>query len=148
MGAVAVIAAPIACCHLLLLKIQYWRLVRRMRDKGRYISWGELETRLLRGEGTLIVEQAQKQGHRTWWTDDRLMETTPYTAPQEESLDYCRLGPPDPFVFWCFRDYLDPREGRALLTDPPYTYPPGFVERKFFSEKFPDVNVVMTVKLA
>ncbi len=124
------------------------RFALLMRDRGRFIPWKELEPHLLAGEGTLVVEQAQKDGVRVWWTQQDVALEAPTQAPAEQELDYLRMTEPHPFVSWCFSRYLSSDAGKAILTDPPYSYPPGFVEEAFFKERFPKLRVVMTVKTA
>ena len=119
-----------------------------MREHGRFIPWKELEPHLQAGEGTLVVEQAQKDSVRVWWTQQDVVQQAPTQAPAEQELDYLRFTEPHPFVSWCFGRYLSPNNGEASLTDPPYSYPPGFVEKAFFKERFPKLRVVMTVKVA
>jgi hypothetical protein len=134
-----------------LVSIDSWRrlsFASRMRRQGRFIHWGALEPRLQVGEGTLIVEQAQKAGIRVWWVQDDVLGIAPIQPPLEEDLQYFRLTEPHPFVSWCFERYLNPDSGQATLTDPPYWYPPGFVAAAFFKARFPALSVVMTVKLA
>lgn len=134
-----------------LLLALWWRerrFARLMRDRGRFIPWRELEPHLQAGEGTLVVEQAQKDGVRVWWTQEDVAQEAPTQPPPEQDLDYLRFAEPHPFVSWCFGRFLSPESGKGLLTDPPYSYPPGFVEESFFRGKFPKLRVVMTVKLA
>src|SRR5262249_42954355 len=44
------------------------RFRRRMQDRGRFVEWGDLESDLKAGVGTLIIEQGQKCPVRVWWT--------------------------------------------------------------------------------
>jgi hypothetical protein len=134
-----------------LVSIDWWRRLRfasRMRRQGRFIQWSALEPRLQVGEGTLIVEQAQKAGIRVWWVHDDVLRTAPIQPPLENHLNYFPLTEPHPFFSWCFERYLNPDSGQAILTDPPYSYPPGFATAAFFKDRFPALSVVMTVKLA
>lgn len=121
---------------------------KRMRRLGRFVAWRELEPRLQSGEGTLVIEQAQKDGIRVWWTPDDVIQESPVAPVPERELDYLRIESPHPFVAWCFERYLHPQTGHALLTRPPYWYPAGFVRRRFFTKKFTGVMVVMSVKVA
>ncbi len=126
------------------------RFARQMRAQRRFIDWGELKPRLLAGQGTLIVEQAHKKGVRVWWTPDDVPAAMPTHMPYKEpgSADYgTSWSTPSSFVFWCHDRYLQAATGMGKLTNPPYSYPPGFVEAKFFEAKFPFLKVVMTVKL-
>jgi hypothetical protein len=129
---------------------QSWRehrFRRRMRAAGRFVDWPGLRPRLERGEGTLIVEQAQKDACRVWWTDENVRRLAGTLRPPDEAeMDYLRLDDPDPFVWWCHRPFTAADGGSAFLTRPPYKHPPGFVEASFFREKFPSLPIVMTVK--
>jgi hypothetical protein len=126
--------------------LQERRLVRHIKPHGRFIAWRELEPRLVNGEGALVVEQAQKQRHRLWWTPEKPLAVGPVSPPPEEELDFLRLMKPHPFVDWCQKRYLSAETGTALLTAPPSKYLPGFVKAAFFLERFPSLQVVMTVK--
>jgi hypothetical protein len=123
------------------------RFARLMKQSGRFIAWNDLEPRLKAGTGTLVVEQAQKDGIRVWWTPDDVAREAPQNAPAEKDLNYHRRGDPHPFVAWCFGRYLSPETGAASLTNPRYSYPPGFAERIFFADRYPKLQIVMTVKL-
>src|SRR5262245_17922828 len=57
------------------------RSARRMRDQGRFIPWPQLEPRLIRGEGTLIVEQARDERVRVWWTPGDVLRAVPKPPP-------------------------------------------------------------------
>jgi hypothetical protein len=124
------------------------KFAQSMRDRGRFIPWKDLEPRLQDGEGTLLVEQAQKDAIRVWWTQQNVLQEAPTQAPALQDVDYLRMEKPHPFVTWCFDHYLSPETGEASLTDPPYAYPPGFAEESFFKQRFPNLRVVMTVKIA
>lgn len=120
---------------------------RQMRAQGRFVSWAELEPRLQDGVGTLVVEQAQKQGVRVWWTEDDVVQEAPVPVIPEPELDFFRRNRPMPFVSWCFGRYLHRESGKAFLTEPAYSYPPGFLTAGFFKDRFPKMQVVVTVKL-
>ena len=53
------------------------RFARRLREQGRFIPWPQLEPRLIRGEGTLIVEQARHERVRLWWTPGDVLRVPP-----------------------------------------------------------------------
>lgn len=124
------------------------RFAQEMRERDRFIPWHDLKGHLESGRGTLVVEQAQKDGVCVWWTLDNVEEQAPAHPPSEKELDYFRWQEPHPFVAWCHERYLHPHTGKASLTKPPYSYPPGFVTAEFFRSKFPNQQVVSTVKLA
>jgi hypothetical protein len=143
-----ILAIPFAIVMVIFQWFRDRRFARKMRELGRFISWEELEPRLQSGDGTLVIEQAQKAGVRVWWTGADIAQQAPVQPPPEEELDYLRFGTPHPFVTWCFSRYLDSVSGQALLTEPPFSYPPGFVDAAFFIEKYPKARVVMSVKVA
>ncbi len=145
LAGLSVVAMPFLVFAMWRRERQFGRLIR---DRGRFIPWMELEAHLRAGEGTLVVEQAQKDGVRVWWTQEDVVQKAPTQPPAEQDLDYLRFTVPHPFVSWCFERFLSPESGNALLTAPPYSYPPGFVEEAFFRDKFPKLRIVMTVKLA
>ena len=123
------------------------RFAHSMREKGRFIPWAVLEGRLLRGHGTLIVEQARSERIRVWWTPgDIFHAATKPPPPPEEELDYDRCGKQQAFVSWCYERYLHPDSGQATLTQPPCTYPGGIVKAAFFKNKYQASRVVMTVR--
>jgi hypothetical protein len=128
------------------LQMRERRFSKLMRERDRFIPWTELEPRLKAGEGTLLVEQAQKDAVRVWWTSEDVMRAAPTQAPEERELDYLRFMEPHAFVSWCFGRFLSPEAGEAILTDPQYSYPPGFIKEAFFKQRFPNLRVVMTVK--
>ena len=79
------------------------RFARRLREQGRFIPWPQLEPRLIRGEGTLIVEQARHERVRLWWTPGDVLRAVPKPPPpREDELDYERRNLPHPFVAWCY----------------------------------------------
>jgi hypothetical protein len=125
------------------------RFRQHMRAAGRFLNWPELLPRLERAEGTLIVEQAQKDSCRVWWTPENVLHIAgDLQPPGEAELDYLRCREAHPFVRWCYERFTAPSTGAAALANPPYRYPPGFVTASFFREKFPSLAVVMTVKQA
>lgn len=101
----------------LILKEQAIR--RRMRSRGRYISWSDLKPRLLDGEGTLLYEPISSCGPSlVWWTKDNLMEL----APKSLSKAAEHGEPPAEvlaFALKCVREYTDLETGTALLTELP-----------------------------
>jgi hypothetical protein len=117
-----------------------------MKAAGRFRDWDEIERSPT--DGTLIIEQAQKDGCRVWWTSDDVARITPHPIPEEDSLDYLRMEAAHPFVRWCFETYTSAVGGRALLTELPFPLPPGFLTIDFLRTKAPIANVIATVKMA
>ena len=117
-----------------------------MKDHGRFRAWDEIQK--MPDEGTVIIEQAQKDGCRVWWTPDDVAQTTPHPILSEDDLDYLRVAEPLPFVRWCAEVYTSSDSGRALLTEFPFPIPSGFLTADFLRSKAPIANVIATVKLA
>ena len=134
------------------------RFVQLLKSRGRFMLWKELKPRLQAGEGTLIVEESVLHGMRIWWTTDDVMQFGPVQECDAVELYYDSDAEPPLFVAWCFEQYLHPDTGKAVLTKPHYVnpslgffglndaYPPGFVDKSFFAERFPKMRVVMTVE--
>lgn len=118
-----------------------------MEQQARFIAWGDLEPDLQEGKGTLIVEQGAKQPVRLWWTKDDIPLLAPMPLPTDDELDYLGLTEPHPFVIWCFEHYLNPQTGKAMLTKPAFSYPPGLISSSTFRKLYPSLSVVLTVRL-
>ncbi len=117
-----------------------------MKDRGRFRRWDEIVATPT--EGTVIIEQAQKDSCRVWWTSDDVAGISPHPIPDEESLDYLRVEEPLPFIRWCAETYTSPTSGRAQLTEFPFPIPSGFLTPDFLRSKAPIANVIATVKMA
>ena len=121
------------------------RLFRRLRATHRTLPWREVEQHLQTGSGTLIIEQAQKQSHRLWWTPDDVASSSPVPVPAFAEIDFVVFDSAAPFTSWCFERYLSPSSGTALLTrSVGLQFPPGFIEPGFFIARFPLARVIAT----
>jgi len=130
-------------------RIQERRFHKSLALGHRTLSWQEVEHHLREGAGTLIIEQAQKQPCRFWWTSDDLRTLAPVPIPPFGELDLMLLNSPFPFVRWCFERYLSPVTGCAFLTRPTgLRFPPGFTDPDFFITRFPSARVTATTHLA
>ena len=121
------------------------RFCARLRAGGRFLPWPAVVEHLSRGEGTFLVEQANKQSVRFWWSADDVAALAPAAPPDHDSYDYIRPNPQHPFVSWCFARYTSPASGSALLTKPELTLPPGPVEESFLLSLFPRARIVFTI---
>jgi hypothetical protein len=119
-----------------------------LRERGRLMAWEQLEPDLTAGKGTLIIEQANKRPVRIWWTDEDVGALAPVAPPLTEELDVLGSSEPHPFVIWCFSRYLAAAGGRALLTVPSFSLPPGLFFAEFFQERFPAARAIDTVYVA
>src|SRR5580658_5183393 len=126
-----VFSVPCALLALVYLWFRDKRLLRHLKTRGRVLPWAEVEKHLHAGVGTLVVEQANKVGIRFWWTPDDLIVMTPVPIPKNEDLgmDYHRGKSSDPFVLWCFQNYLSATDGKAFLTSPKGLDLSGFIEK-------------------
>ena len=98
------------------------QLVRRMRARGRYIPFRDLQHRLAIGEGTLIEETGHKGPCHIWWTDQDLMALGKPASTKEEILDIITGRAKDGFDSRCLTEYLDEEHGKAILTSIPTKY--------------------------
>jgi hypothetical protein len=125
-----------------------WRerqFFRHLRSQCRTLPWGEVEQHLRAGEGTLVIEQAQKQSHRLWWTPDDIPSLAPVPIPPFADVDFVFIAPDEPFAAWCFQRYLSSATGSAFLTrSVGLVFPPGFIEPDFFTTRFPSARVIAT----
>ena len=99
------------------------------------------------GRGTLIVETAQKQGMRLWWTPEDVVALSPFPPLPFESLHFIVRGrTARPFVTWCLQRYLSLTAGSAFLSRPSgLNFPRGLVSPQFFTQIYPNARVVATV---
>ena len=149
------LAIPLFLCLVVLsipygviMNISLWirekRLFRRLASCNRTIEWRVVERHLADGHGTLIIEQAQKQGCRFWWVSDDVLSLAPVPVPPFDDIDFIQPDRQQPFVAWCFEQYVSPSTGRALLTrykGP--ALPRGFVSPQFFTNRFPSARIVV-----
>ena len=121
------------------------RLFRRLKRLQRTLAWHEVEQHLRDGDGTLIIEQAQKQPLRLWWTPDDIPASAPVTVPALADIDFVLFDPNQPFTAWCYQRYLSLVTGTAALTRPTrMDFPPGFLSPDFFTTRFPSARVIAT----
>ena len=145
LSVVALLSILYAFIAVLFLDARERRLFRRLQAQQRTLPWHDVEQHLQAGSGTLIIEQAQKQRRRLWWTPDNVPSLSPVPIPAFDDLDFLFLKPPQPFVTWCFERYLSSPAGSALLTRPTgLKFPNGFTSPEFFTTLFPSARVVAT----
>lgn len=85
-------------------------LRRRMRDRGRAISWSEMVNSIARADGTLLIEHTGFKGAvRVWWTpeDPRSLCPFPFEESRAESEETAR---------WCVTRYTSD-SGSAQLVE-------------------------------
>jgi len=124
-------------------------LFRRLTSAQRVLLWREVEQHLQAGSGTLIIETAQKQSHRLWWTPDDIAAVSPIRVPAFADIDFVLFDPAAPFTRWCFERYLSLHGGTAFLTrSVGLTFPPGFVSPDYFTARFPAARVIATTLTA
>ena len=147
LGLVVLLSIPVAGAMASLQAIGERRYRRRMAGRGRFSAWADLVPVLEAGQGTLIIEQANKCPVRVWWTPDDVLALAPCPPPAAEELDIsgCRSAEPHEFVAWCHRRYLDEDAGSARLTHPALALPPGLFFARFFEGRFPQITAIDTV---
>jgi len=141
----ALLSIPYAIAASIYLPIRERRFHARLRASGRFAAWPAVVEHLSRGEGTFLVEHANKRSVRFWWSADDVAALAPAVPPDHDSYDYIRPNPQHPFVSWCFARYTSPVSGAALLTEPDFTLPPGPVEESFLLSLFPSARIVFTI---
>ena len=141
----AAISVPYGLCALICQSVAEYRLRKKMTAAGRFTPWICLLDKLTAGHGTLIVEQAQKRGHRIGWTPDSVRSTSPPDLAISPSWGCVEAGTAAPFVSWCFNQYCSPTTGRGILTQCPISFPAGFIEYDWLIARFPGLDVVVTV---
>jgi hypothetical protein len=112
------------------------RFVHRMQATGRYMIGLDLQTRLHAGQGTLIAEMGPKGPRRIWWTEEDILAKGRPISTNDELLAVWK-GDPHLFNAQCYRDYVDPESGRALLTAIP--------GRQVRADRFANLPVVWVV---
>jgi hypothetical protein len=102
--------------------IERWRLVRRLRQSSRVISWETVANQLKSGRGTLIVVPDLRVGVTSlWWVDGPLDLQADVALPTwwDHSM---RVDWENSFNLYqeerramdeCYRRYLDPESGTA-----------------------------------
>lgn len=141
----AAVSIPYGLIAIACLAVRERRLFRRLKSCGRTLDWREVEQHLAAGRGTLIIEQAQKESLRLWWTADDVVSQSPFPIPPFDALDFMGTDPKLPFVVWCHRRYLARDTGSASLSRPKgLALPSGFVTPDFFATRFPAARVVAT----
>jgi hypothetical protein len=144
-----VFALPWAVVSILSIKFRESLLLRSLRARQRVMDWTDVETHLAAGEGTLIIEQANKVGARFWWTPDDLGATAPFPPPanlEDMEMAYITGRLSDPFFAWCRSHYLSIKTGKAFLTRFDQSkLPRGPVETSFFKNLHPKARIVQTL---
>jgi hypothetical protein len=113
---------------------------RKMAEKRRSIASDQL-LNIEAKNGTIIWEwKSQFKGPtRVWWTADNLLQNSPFPivdrkewVPQENDL---------PFTRWCFNEYVDPSQGKALLLAS------AKEQKRIVREKFGDIRQIDVLTL-
>jgi len=123
--------------------------LRRIKAQQRVLGWEEVENHLKLGAGTLIIEQKNQVGVRFWWTPDDLVAGAPMPVIRDfDDLSYAYIAgePSNPFVAWCFENYLSVKNGKAFFTRlEGLRLPPGPVESDYIIRLYPRAKIVQTV---
>ena len=129
----------------------------QMQLRGRVKDWKEIEPHVSIGRGTLLIEQGAETikydlPDRIWWTPEDILHLSPVRPPVLDDLDTFGFYHPHPFVEWCFRRYIDPQSGTAVLVHgvkfPKAGLPSGFMDTggrtAYFRKTFPAASIVDT----
>ena len=148
----AILSIPYAVVAVVYLQFRERRLLRQLEARRRALTWKELERHLVSGAGTLVIEQANKVGIRFWWTPDDLTAIAPFSPISnldEMGMDYIRGKSSNPFVLWCYKNYLSTKEGKAFLCRSiGLKLPRGPLETDYLQNLYPKACIVQTVLLA
>ncbi len=112
---------PIAPFWSLRQSMRRKRFYREMAANGRIISWADFLSRADHDAGTIIVEFGSKATSRFWWTPDPVPDKTPHSRRRYYlNFDWIGCGGSKyhPFTRWCYEQYLNPVDGKALLAFP------------------------------
>lgn len=122
------------------------RLKRRLARSGRLSKWAAISEKLKTGDGTLIVEQANKESQRVWWTPQPLIDLWKGELPKFEQ-EYITWDRSHPLVPWIVERCLEGATHPAILvTNSPRNYWPPFGEASAaFHAEFPQAKVVFTI---
>lgn len=96
-------------------------LKNQLKDVGRFVDWTEVESKLERGEGTLIVEYCFPKGPvREWWTEDDVIGNAPRALSDSTDADLDRRTDRlADYARSCVVRYVNLDSGIASITEPP-----------------------------
>jgi hypothetical protein len=117
------------------------RFRAQMRAAGRYFTWQELLPSLESGTGTLIEESYGTGPFRIWYTPDDVPAKGEPISTNEEILGVLSGKISHVFNSRCLREYLDPANGSASLTN----IRPARVRTGRFQKKFPQMKIVRLI---
>jgi hypothetical protein len=123
------LSIPITILNWQIEKKRDRRFQMMLLNRGRFMSWNELDPLLKRKGGTILIEWRHKKNLRLWWTSDDVLSMTPLTPPPFEKLDFLGIEQPHPFIAWCHEKYVNEVDGTAILS----VYPP---HHKTFFRKY------------
>jgi len=109
---IGILVSPMTLYSLWAVRRKEKYVCKQMKKKKRYLSWSEVENKLKKGEGTLIIECGYENS-RFWWTSDSILSETPPNAESYWTSIWCNKK--DPFFDWCYSTYLDFSFGSAFL---------------------------------
>ena len=112
------------------------------------MTWNEFLQRMPGAGGTVIIEIAIKGAIRYWWTPDEVRKTSPIAPPLWSESNLFDSGGSNyhPFARWCYENYLNPIDGRAVLVWPVEASIENVAsgdDEKWMRERFPDQDVII-----
>ncbi len=124
------------------------KLTASLKNVGRFVDWTDVESKLVSGEGTLIVEYYLPKGPvREWWTQDDVIGDAPKALPESIELDDDRWTDRHAdYARSCVVRYINLDYGNAAITDPPRMLRSAS-DRKLH-ERYPQGRVVTLLNFA
>jgi hypothetical protein len=126
-------------------RLSEWRLRRAMANSGRVRPWRLIAEDAVAGRGTIIVETVHKGPTRLWWTEKKVTDEFGEEPPKLNSFELTSGTPENPFSVYCWRQYLNPQSGTALLIYPEPDLPNRGWTHHRLRAQFPDARVVETL---
>jgi hypothetical protein len=140
---IAGVLIPVDFVYRYVYHLRQQRLDKQLRSRlvatGRFLEWSEVEAKLQKGEGTLIVEHCAPKGPiREWWTADDLIAASPVPLPLSlySQIAAEHWKPLQEYATSCVARYLDGEMGLAYLTEIPVLW-----DRRLASRRYVAVNI-------
>ena len=142
----AIFSIPYVVILGIVIRARERNLRKRLTRLGRVRDWVSIRPQLEAGSGTLIVEQANKEERRIWWTEESVAHSWQSEIPSFE-VEYITHNRSHPMVAWIVERYLEGRNKTAFLVldSPQRFWPPFGMVSDEFKALFPKARVVFTI---
>ena len=124
-----------------------WRFRRAIATVGRLKPWNLIAEDAVAGRGTIIVETVHKGPTRLWWTEKKVKDEFGEEPPRLNNFELTSGTPESPFSNYCWRQYLNPQTGTAILIYPEPELPNRDRIQHRLRAQFPDARVVEALHL-